>query len=82
MIELGKRFTAHRDKYQWILTEKYEGKDRKGNPKEQHRETYHGTLKQVCDRVVDMEAGDCNDVVELRALLEGAALVMARQVDA
>ena len=70
------KYEARRDPHQWILTEFYEGKDRKtGNPKRQSRETYHASLSQVCRLIVDREAGRCEGLEELLAMLANAAEV-------
>jgi hypothetical protein len=52
------RFEFERDKYQWILHEYYEGKDKDGNPKVQRRTTFHGKLEQVIDNIVDRSCGE------------------------
>ena len=41
MIKLTEQFSIYRDKYNWILVELVEGKDKHGNPKTHPRETYH-----------------------------------------
>lgn len=65
MITFNERFTAERDKHQWILKEHYMGQAKKGKePKMQSKESYHGTLRQVCNTVLDRMAGDCGSAKE------------------
>ena len=67
------RFTITSDKFQWILTEAYDGKDRKGNPKVQTRETYHATLEQCCMAIVQREAKLVDDVAGVINAITAAA---------
>lgn len=62
-------FFAKKDKYQWILTQMIEGKDKDGNPKMQTKETYHGTLHQVCGVIIDRKCGKCGSLEEVKQLL-------------
>lgn len=65
-------FTAQRDKHQWVVIELYDGKDKKGNPKQHSKESYHATLKQVCAYVVDVTAGHAQGAEEMLVMLENA----------
>lgn len=74
-------FTAERDKYQWILTEWYDGKDKHGNHKRQSRETYHASLAQVCSVVIDRMAGHCESMEGLRELLGNATALLTNAAE-
>lgn len=66
----GNEYFVRRDRYQWILVQMIDGKDREGNPKKQERETYHVTLEQVCSNIIDRQCGKCTSVEELTQLLK------------
>ena len=57
-MKIGPDFEITRDKYQWIVTHWEPGKDRDGNPKRQPRQSYHATLLQACQRVLDALSGE------------------------
>jgi hypothetical protein len=69
MIKFNEDYSFERDKYQWILHHSYDGRDKDKNPKRQSRDTYHATLEQICQTIVDREAGRCTDMAELQKLL-------------
>jgi len=71
-------FTAERDKFQWILTEWYDGKDREGNTKRQSRESYYATLAQVCGEIIDRSAAKCDGIEDLHTLLGGATALLEK----
>ena len=67
------RFEISNDKYQWILTEYYDGRDKNGNPKMQSRENYFGTLEQVCLEIVNRDSKLADDVAGMiEAMSESA----------
>ena len=45
-------FTITKDKYQFVLSQQVEGKDKHGNPKESFKTSYHATLRQVSDKII------------------------------
>ena len=65
MIKLDDKFSIRRDRYQWILTQTYEGKDRKGNPKKQSRENYFGKIDQVASYINNVLGEKCETLDEL-----------------
>lgn len=67
------RFTITSDKFQWILTEAYDGKDREGNAKIQTRENYYATLEQCCMAIVQREAKLVDDVAGVINAITAAA---------
>jgi len=74
MIKVNDRFSFERDKYQWLLHESRLGKDREGNDKVHVDTSYHGSLKQVCEQVIDRSQGsdDCGLLDELVIYTEDA----------
>lgn len=63
------RFEITADKYQFILTESYVGLDNKGNDKTHKRDSYHASLEQCCNEIVQRDAkealnGDAYKVIE------------------
>ena len=76
MIKINEKFSCERDKYQWVLTETYLGKDKDGNPKAHTRETYHPKLEQVFSHVIDKTCGDCESLEEMKDMLMNAKKVL------
>ena len=71
MIKYNDRFEFEKDKYQWILTEFVDSKDRKtGETKKKAEKSFHGTLRQVMSAICDREAGECESLSELRLMLD------------
>jgi len=60
-MRLSDKYSIERDKYQWVLTELSEGKDKDGNPKMKSKDSYHSTLEQVSGYVTDNIATSCLD---------------------
>lgn len=82
MIKINDKFKAERDerRSQWILYETYIGKDKDKKPKEQVRETYHSTLRQVCNKVIDASVAGCGDAMDIIAVMDKAGWVLEGQV--
>ena len=78
MLKINDRFETERDKYQWLLHEWTDGQDKHGNPKKQRKTTYHASLKQVCETVIDRQAGDCEDLAAVCAMIDKTAVQMAQ----
>lgn len=55
------RFAITSDKHNWILTERYDGKDRDGNAKTQSKESYYATLEQCCNAIIQRDAKEALD---------------------
>ena len=70
MIKINDRFSIERDQYNWLLHEWRDGQDKDGNPKKQKSTTYHATIQQVFNAVLDRSAGRCESIEELRDLLK------------
>jgi len=55
------RFEITADKHQFILTENYLGKTREGADKINQRDTYHATLEQACNTIVERDSKEALD---------------------
>jgi hypothetical protein len=56
------RFEITADKYQFILTENYLGIDKKDrSDKMQKRLSYHASLEQVCNTIIERDAKEALD---------------------
>lgn len=66
-MKISEDYEVSRDKYQWILTEWYDGKNKDGDLKRKSRQTYHGSLRQVASQIVDSVDIDCLDAYIERA---------------
>jgi len=70
MIKFNDRFEFEKDKYQWVLSEWHETKDKKtGESKRVVNKSFHGNLRQVMSTICDRESGKCGDIAELISLL-------------
>jgi len=82
MIKISEDFECETDKYQWILHQWYDGKDKDGKTKRQTKQTYHSSLAQVCDVVIDKSASMCESMAELKTMLRKAsAFELVRLLD-
>lgn len=63
IIKLTDKFSAKRDNYQWILTEKIDSPNSKKGYTE--RESYHPSMKRCLTTVMERESGKCKSVLEL-----------------
>jgi len=70
MIKFNDKFSFEKDQYCWHLHEYYMGKDKDKNPKRQKKTTYHATLEQVCNTIIDRSCGDCGSLGEIKELLD------------
>jgi len=74
-------FEITADKYNFILTETYEGKDKQGNPKTQVSEQrYYGTLEDALQAIVTSGAKDA--IVDADLFFRAMANVRRQIVDA
>ena len=71
------RFEITSDKFNWILIEHYDGRDKQGNDKQQSRETYHGTLQQCCQEMIQREAKHADDLESLLATIQQSTNIIA-----
>jgi len=80
MIKFNEEFECEGDNHGWALHQWRDGTDRHGKPKRQSSTTYHPTLIQVCDAIVDKTAVRCNSVEELKAALVAASEAMVKKL--
>lgn len=80
MIKINDNFKAKHDGRCWVLYETYMGKDKDKNPKEQVRETYHSTLRQVCSKVIDVSAAHCGRAEQIMDMLDKSAWTLEGKV--
>jgi len=76
LIKLNDKFKAKHDGRQWVLYETYMGKGKDKQPKEQVRESYHSSLRQACQKVVDVSAASCGDAEMIINMLNKAGWVL------
>lgn len=80
MIKLNDRFSFERDKFNWILYDDTESRDKLDNIKVVTRKSYHGNLTLLCNAVIERSAGECQSMEELKTLLKEADRVLAVHV--
>lgn len=73
MYKLNDRFTLKRDAHSWELVEHWMSRPKDGRtPKPYSRSTWHATMVQACDYVLDRTAGDCETAEELKQTMAQA----------
>ena len=80
MLIINDKFKIDSDKYQFILIETYEGKDRDGYPKQHERMTYYPCLEQCLKAIRDEECKEAGTVAELLEALHKAYELDSRAV--
>ena len=55
MISISDDYKIDADKYQYILLHRTIGKDKDGNKKEHWDKTFHPTIQQVCNAIMNDE---------------------------
>lgn len=65
MVKINERFSIERDKYQWVLVEHKNGTSKKGEAIKTEARSYYPKLEQICNEIVEREAGDCATVKEI-----------------
>jgi hypothetical protein len=78
MMQVNEKFVFEKDLYSWTLNYIYEGKDKDGNKKQQTKQTYHSTLKQVANKIVDYSAKETATMDELKSLLSNAENIVEK----
>jgi hypothetical protein len=79
-IKISDEFTISRDSAGWTLETTYEGKDKDGNAKDQTVKTYHGSVEQTCNAMIDRAVGGCETVKEIISLLKPASKLLQQQL--
>jgi hypothetical protein len=70
MIKFNEQFSFEKDRYSWQLHEWKDGKDKNDKPIRSKKTTYHTTLTQVCDVIVDRSCGACESLDEIKNLIK------------
>ena len=72
MIKFNDRFEFKYDSAtnSWTLYELKPGKTRNGAPRTARYPTYHSSLSQVCQAIMNKVAGDCETLEEIQAAIE------------
>ncbi len=76
MIKFNDKFEFEKDQYCWHLHEFYIGKDKNKNPKRQRKTTFHATLEQVCNAIIDRSCGECCCLEDLKRMLKNTQIMM------
>ncbi len=66
---------------QWILHHWYDSNKRGGGTTRKSRDTYWATLGQVAGQIINRSAGKCQDLEELRELLENATELLKYKLE-
>lgn len=69
MIEVNKKFTIERDTWCWIVHHKKKKIDTKTKRiKTSIKSTYHGSIPQACEKILNEMSGECETVQKLADL--------------
>lgn len=52
-MKISDNYSLKKDRVQWILTEHYTGKDKDDNDKPKERNSYHSSLNQVANHLIN-----------------------------
>jgi len=80
MIKLTENYSLDYDRYQFILINHYDGKDKKGEVKKQQKQTYHGTLEQVAKQILNQSVKEAKDICEMSDKLLSVAKEIAENL--
>lgn len=69
---INDRFTLRRDTYGWELVEYWTTKPKTREPSIASRSTWHATISQACESVLDRMAGDCETAEQLQQVMAQA----------
>lgn len=78
MIKLHPNWDLDNDKYQWILINKREGKDKDGNTKTHEDKTFHRTLDQVNEKILNEEMKAAEDLTMLLSVVNNVSRTMTK----
>lgn len=69
MIKVNDEFFIEGDLYSWQLTQIKEGTARDGSAKEVEYITWHPTLEQVCNTIVDRSCIKAENIEEIKEII-------------
>lgn len=77
-------FEITADKFNFILTETYEGKDKDGGVKLQTKQSYYGLLEDALQAIVNKAAsdqvfGDANTLIAALVLIKGEIITALKE---
>ena len=72
-MDIGNGYKLERDRYQWILHLAMVGKDKDGNPKTSWIQSYHATLRQVANSILEHTSESRETVEDLILHFDAAA---------
>jgi len=65
----------------WTLREKYQSKNKDGETVEKFDDTYHASLSQVCDSIIEKKSGLCESLSELQDMLRSAKATLVKKIE-
>ena len=80
-IRINDDYIIKADKYQWIVQSYRDGLSKNKQPIRTKRETYHGTLLQACQWILNDSAKSCDSVQELVNKIEETHNLLREQID-
>jgi hypothetical protein len=71
-MRIDDKYSLSTDRYNWIITETYTGKDKDGSPKEQTRDHFFPSLSSCVNWLIENNCKDKKTLQEIKAELEKA----------
>lgn len=68
-IVINNDYAISRDRYQWILIQYKDGENKQGEPIRSEHTTYHASLLQICNTILNRAEESITSIEELRTFL-------------
>jgi len=82
MINIDNKYSVKRDAHCWNLIERREGINPKTKqPTITERITFHPTLEKLVRKLIDIEAGNCNNMEQIIELLQTKPSEIAKKIE-
>jgi len=69
-IKINNQFSITGDSYNWVVQEWYDGKDKNGNHKRQHKDSYYSSLSHALKIISEKSLLGCESAEEILDRLE------------
>jgi len=82
MVTIGNNYRVKKETHQWVLSRKSIAKDKEtGQPKDKWVDSYHATIEQCCNAILNHEAGNCELADQILSAMKQATDVLTKKVE-
>lgn len=82
MIDINGQYRIKKETHQWVLSRKSVAKDKKtGEDKDKWIDSYHATIEQCCNAILNHEAGECEAIDKLLQAMANANQMLITKVE-